>query len=447
MTNPTLAIPVPEGESEKQGFSKLAAALKTQGAKGLLASADARLDADLSVSDLAWVELFFKNPFNLSISGSGEIAAALRLESGWLAQGTKLQARPKGLTVRVLDYVVQGDGSVVLEVAKGGELPDLRLDARLADAKLRRRGEQDAVVEQVALEVAAVATDVALGGGGRVSALDLRIPSASVTDMRVYNQYLPEGSPLELLSGQAELTADIHLEPRSAGGFLELKTKQLRSRLDDQEVAGELTVDIQLQDGIPSEMDFDISGSSLLLDRFKVAGEQQSVDDSHWSARFDLPKARVVWRKPIRLDMEAEIEMKDSRPIVALLANQRGKHGWLEKILTVEDVKGSARMNIEADRAVIPYALVGSDKIDVGAKGLVDSRSREGMFYVRFRKLHGILKVKDGERNFDIFGARKKFDDYTPGETPLSLTGVAQPESTDAALGSEQETSENFIAE
>ena len=103
--------------------------------------------------------------------------------------------------------------------------------------------------------------------------------------------------------------------------------------------------------------------------------------------------------------------------------------------------------DIEANRAVIPYALVGSDKIDVGAKGLVDSGSREGIFYVRFRKLHGILKVKDGDRNFDIFGARKKFDDYTPGETPLSLTGVAQPESTAAALGAEQETSENFIAE
>ncbi len=86
---------------------------------------------------------------------------------------------------------------------------------------------------------------------------------------------------MELLSGQAELTADIHLEPESAGGFLALKTKGFRSRLDDQEVSGELTLDIQLQDGIPSEMDFDISGSSLLLDRFKVAGEQQSVDDSH----------------------------------------------------------------------------------------------------------------------------------------------------------------------
>ena len=63
------------------------------------------------------------------------------------------------------------------------------------------------------------------------------------------------------------------------------------------------------------------------------------------------------------------------------------------------------------------YAFAGSDKIDVGAKGLMNGETREGMFFARFRKLHGILKVKDEERNFDILGAKRKFEAYVPGRT------------------------------
>ncbi len=37
--------------------------------------------------------------------------------------------------------------------------------------------------------------------------------------------------------------------------------------------------------------------------------------------------------------------------------------------------------------------------------------------------LDAILKVEDGERNFDVLGARKTFDAYAPGEAPLKLKG------------------------
>lgn len=40
--------------------------------------------------------------------------------------------------------------------------------------------------------------------------------------------------------------------------------------------------------------------------------------------------------------------------------------------------------------------------------------------------MNGILKVKNGERNFDFFGARKTFDDYVPGAAPLRLSGAPQ---------------------
>jgi hypothetical protein len=99
----------------------------------------------------------------------------------------------------------------------------------------------------------------------------------------------------------------------------------------------------------------------------------------------------------------------------------------LEKILTVEDIQGTARLKVDAQRALLPYAMVGSDKIDVGAKGLAGANAREGIFYARFRKLDGILKVRNGEKNFDLFGARETFDKYKPGESVVDLS-VSEPE-------------------
>ena len=64
------------------------------------------------MSDLGWVNLLFKNPFDLAVSGSGEIAADFRVRDGWFSKGTTLRVQPQGLKVQVLDYAAQGKGIV-----------------------------------------------------------------------------------------------------------------------------------------------------------------------------------------------------------------------------------------------------------------------------------------------------------------------------------------------
>jgi hypothetical protein len=75
-------------------------------------------------------------------------------------------------------------------------------------------------------------------------------------------------------------------------------------------------------------------------------------------------------------------------------------------------VEGNTVINIAQNHIIIPYAFAASDKIDVGAKGVITADERNGVVYVRFRKLHGILKINKGKRNLDILNARKKFDQY-----------------------------------
>ena len=83
-------------------------------------------------------------------------------------------------------------------------------------------------------------------------------------------------------------------------------------------------------------------------------------------------------------------------------------------MLTVQDIQGRAEMTLKNDQLVIPYAFVGSDKVDAGAKGIMSAESADGIFYARFRKLDAVLKINQGEHNIDVIGAKKKFTEYTP---------------------------------
>ena len=90
-----------------------------------------------------------------------------------------------------------------------------------------------------------------------------------------------------------------------------------------------------------------------------------------------------------------------------------------DRLRTIDDIHGNARMSLTQDRIVIPDAFAGSEKVDAGAKGTIDAQARDGVFYVRYRKLHALLRIEDSKRNLDLIRARQKFDSYSPGRETL----------------------------
>lgn len=390
--------------------------IKESGFKAWLEQVDADFRISGQVSNLEWINVLFVNPYDMAIEGSGDLAAKLHIRDGKAARGSLLKVLGKALHVNVLDYVVTGDGNMELKVEKGGSQPVLLLDIDVLDGLFRRQDEDEAFVKDVVLKLRARVGGPRLGDEThKLDDLYLQIPSARVTDMSIYNQYLPDKSPLQLLGGTANLNSYIHLQPDSAAGYVKLNTQDLRCRLHDQALSGELVADIELSNGRPENLEFDISGSLLSLHDVRVTGPEASYEQDDWSARFELEKGRVVWKKPVSIDAEAAVAIKDSRPFVALFSNEKGRREWLEKMLTVQDIQGRAEMILKNDRLVIPYAFVSSDKVAAGAKGIISAERADGIFYARFRKLDAVLKINDDKHNIDIIGAKKKFAEYTPG--------------------------------
>lgn len=409
-----LVLPLPDSEEDTGQFRRISHTRKETSINSLLEKADADFSISGKLSQLAWINLLFSNPYGMIIDGTGELTAELKFEAGFPARDSMVRILPKQLDVRVLDYEVNGDGLISMQVLKGGEHPDLDLQVELTDALFKRKDEEKAYVRDVSMKLQAQAMSMRRDqSGSNVDVLRLQIPTARITDMSVYNNYLPANSPLQLLEGQADLKADIKLERDSAEGFVKLTTQKLRSRLDEQELSGELQADITIQDGTPENMDFDISGSTITLDKVKVVGPEKNYEGEDWQARFLLEKGRAIWKKPVFVHADTAVEIKDSRPFVAMFSNHTGEHKWIEKMLTIENIQGNAEMTMENRQIIIPHAFTSSDKIDAGAKGIINAESAEGIFYARFRKLDAVLKIRNGKRNIDIIGARKKFNEYS----------------------------------
>lgn len=419
-------LPKPS-ETGETGFWRLA---KDRNLKSLLSTVDGQFNADLAIASLDWANTLIDNPYSVAFDGGAKIGADLTIRSGYLDKGSKLAMQPQKFALEFLDYIAEGNGGFDLTVEKGGEAPDLDVTANLSDASFRLQDETQAVIADVTLALNASTTGVSLSDGGQVTAVDLSIPSAKVTDMKAYNAYFPKGSPIRILGGTADLNAKIDIKESTATGFVKLKTSRVDASLDGQRISGTAGVDVKIGGGSAKDKTFDITGSTLTVDGVRVAGQSAGPG---WNTRIDFGKSRVVWEaKRASLDANASIRMTDTRPLIEIFKAHRKGNEWLDRILTLKDVRGNVTVKVEPNEFVVPYALAKSDTIEIGAKGFIREKSRQGMFYAKYGALAAILEFDNGKRHFGLINATKKFEEYKPGG---KLPGMSEKRSNEKKKG------------
>ena len=389
---------------------------------------DADLDVDMNSLDL--IEPFTRKYQHLQINGTGLINGHLHMEEGKVLAGTDLKVDADNLNVNMVSHNIDGNGEVLIKANQESE-NRLDLDVRFNDMVVGQVGGSKPLLTGQGLVLTGTSNNVLIPTGDANESpepvglrdklkqieLQLKIPTARVADMSVFNHYIPPGAPLSFTRGTAELEADISLTQDDADGFLRLKAMDMEALIDEQSIRADFNADILVADGSLGELNLDISGSELRLDNVKVIGESESFNQKNWAAILNLTQAETVLTDPVRLKAKTSLHMTDSRPIVAMLGNQKGSPGWVKKMLTIEDVNSTVELDFVNPRLIIPAASMESDKIELGAKGVIDTDLRNGVIYARYKKLDIVVKISDGKRNIDLTRARRKFDEYQlPGE-------------------------------
>jgi len=193
--------------------------------------------------------------------GSGEIDAELVLADGRLARGTKLRIPRRRLQLGLLEHRVDGQGRADLGVVKSRGEPALRLDVAFADARVKRVAEERPAADKMQLKAEVLVPKSASKRGG-TPVINLDIQSARIPDFGTFNAYFPPGTPVKLLSGEASLVGGVKMKPDDAKGELLVKVKDVRVAWDEEELSGDLRVNLLIHGGTPKDMRFDVSAPS-----------------------------------------------------------------------------------------------------------------------------------------------------------------------------------------
>jgi hypothetical protein len=416
-----LVVPLPADRAAAGTMRGVMERLSDEGFGALLQAAEGAASAVLTVPRVDWLAALLERPMGLQLGGGGKLDVHAVLSDGLPIAGSSLRIPRQALAVSVLEHQVEGAGEASLMLAAGDTGPQARLNVAFDDARLHRLDEDEPSVGDVRLDAEVLVRDPfaeAMKDAAATAALSLAIHSARVPDLRTYNPYLPEHAGVAILGGEASLVGDLNITSDRASGELLLEAEDIRIAIAEEDLSGDLRLELLIRDGSADELRFDITGSSLVLDGFQVAGSTASTHDAHWHARLQLEDTEVLWQKPMHLDMQADVTVKDTRPFVAVLDNLRDQHGWIDALLTVEDLGGHVALTMDGDTALLREAMLSGPEIGVHVKGRSSPVGQEGMLLVRWQNLSGAMTLQGERKHFDLLNARSRFDGYTPGRTP-----------------------------
>lgn len=375
------------------------------------------LDINLDTDSFDFVRLFLLRYPTIAIDGSGRATGRLVLSGGRVADGTSIDVSAHNLVFSQDPFRISGEGAVKLQGQADSERPFLigMLFSQLgiyhsSDDSLMVSGNNLSI--GLADEGELLPRDPLDPDEAHEFSATVYLPDARVGDARVFNRFLPDDPPLEFTKGQADLTANLLFTHRQASGQLKLEGKDLTARMDQQDIGLDLRFDATIEGGKPLDRNFDIAGSVLEFSRARVLGAEDSLDAEDWSARADIREGAIKLKETREMRLAADLTVSDSRPLSALFINHGGPR-WIARRLTVESLKGDIQLQLDNKDLYVPTANLGAPELEFGFKGVIAHPDREGMLYLRYKKLDALLNFDGADRDIEVIRALKKYQDYT----------------------------------
>jgi hypothetical protein len=358
------------------------------------------------IASLGFLERYLERVSWLRVRGQGTLDADVRLQEGHLLPGTRLAVRASRLKASVLDVLATGSASLrgtvrdqdaELAVAfdrfavapNGGKRPS---------SYLRGRGLRVTVLSKD-LDLATPVSDLR----ARVDLADGEVP-----DLSVYNDFLPAGAGVAILSGAGRVRLGLSLDAakQTGQGTATLSSDAAAFRFQDLTVAGRLGVRGVISTSDLESRRFQLAGTNLTLDgvTYESAGEEtrEEKNDQDWWARAELTDGSMLWKKPLVLDGTARMKMKNADPILALFAQKKRYLGWFQDLVTIEDITAAGKLRLDNDVLEVSPLQVLGNRFDLRSRLRFSRAGAQGDLYVRYRRLSVGVQLDKGKRDFKL---------------------------------------------
>ena len=360
---------------------------------------------------LTWLAGFMPGSTLVSFDGAGTVLADLKFHDGTLDPGSILDVPHVAATAHALGSRFDGDARarVTFEATGAGQLqPHLEavMDSfRIAPAAAAGQP----YVHGQDLRIDAIARGAKDDLRDRVQAR-LWFSDARVPDIRVYNRYLPKTS-LQFTGGEGRLSGDLHFDRQGEVGKGEFRIvgSGVQLALADLSLQGDLEINTRLERADLKTHSFNADGSRLSLKRVRATAGSEPLG-TEWWGDVEFDKARLDWDKPMTLDGQMRVRMKDVGLLLALYSQHKDLPGWVRTLVDQGEARAQGRVQWQHDTVLLEPFAASNDRFDVQARMRLQEKQPTGDLFAGWGALSVGVEIAGGQKHYHLVGARKWFD-------------------------------------
>ena len=366
-------------------------------------------------ASLDWMTALFPRAEWLQLRGEGLVEGDVQLRDGRLVAGSRVSVPELEASAQVMTNYFEGRASADLHVEsgpKGGDVPVLlmhmqRFVVAARDARSRPYIEgNDLQLDLRAVAPAATVTDLRGDTRAHLVFRDARVP-----DLRAYNRYLPRGQ-LGFEGGTGRVSGDLYILPGGVidHGDIQLQADAARLQAGNVALNGDVRADIHLRRADLKQSWFDLDTSTVELQNVSFIGNQ-GEQRSGWWARALIERGRLDWTRPVDVQGDLQLSMRDVGFLLALYAQKRDFPEWIGRIVDAGETRMSGHVQWHDDALILDNLQASNERFDVLARLTLRDKQPQGSLYAKWGVLSAALELEGATRRWHLLGARKWYDE------------------------------------
>lgn len=362
-----------------------------------------RFDVLADRASLFFLETYLKKAPWLHFNSHAPLKAGILLEDGRLMPGSTLESESDAVSVDFLSQTITGKGRIAMNVEESEEGPRSRLEATLDPFELTVPEKSEPYAAGHGFRV--TASSSALSFDDMFSTLEIKadLEEAVIHDLSHYNRYIPPNNGIAIRKGTGRVSYHIEAnqDEKSAHGWTDFKASNGILQFEDYQIRGDVTIHAPIN-GIDIEKSwFDIANTTVAL----------RSSNYPWTGDITLPRARVLYSEPMQLDTDVMFRMTDTKPLVAMFDAMNDISTFLEKLMTVDDIRGKTTLKLNERGTEFKRLEVTGEDLLILADLFMHDGKKDGILYIKLHAFSFGLAYERGKKDIDLIRARKWFDE------------------------------------
>ncbi len=377
----------------------------------------AHLRGEGELRDIALLRPKLNGTDGVMLKGIGRFNTDVRVQNGLYVVGSRVSLDSQKVALHINDFVWEGHAHLEELIETVGGQPTSRLNCTLANLSFQRGTNANHTLAGTDILIYSEAHDLRMIGQFQDANLSVKISPMVVPDAVLLNEFLPAALGTSFRTGTITVAADFD---RDAGqklrGRIVLEGHQLGAQLMQEQYQLDLSLTTLFRSDPRMGGRFDISGTSVVCTNIWVSNLPRDTQMG-WHASLVLGGDAIFTTKPSHLlEGTLSYDLRDTRPIMALLRQQPEAPGWLRFIPTIKDLHGSLLLTTTANSVSLREINLRGKGTEI--LGYLDSEDHRltGLLYLRWGIISLGLDLREKDRQWKRVAARRWYDRIVNGE-------------------------------